>query len=628
MGPRTAAWPLRWLLPVFVALLTVVFFYPTLENGFVDWDDDKIIFENLNYRGLDWPELRWMSTTFYMGHYQPLSWMTLGLDYLLWGMDPFGYHLTSLILHAANAVIFYFIALRLLSAASPGAAAIPLRVAALFAALVFAVHPLRVESVAWVTERRDVLSGLFLLLCILCYLKSVAAAANAERRLWMASAVVVYGLSLLSKAAGMTLPAVLLVLDVYPLRRLGGRAEGWRGPAARKVWWEKAPFALLAVIFAVVALLAQREARALLSLETHGVAARFGQALFGIAFYLRKTIAPLNLSPIYGLPIQLKEADWLSFLLSGALALALTVIFVIGRRRWPAALASWICYLALLAPVLGLVQAGPQLAADRYTYLACLGWAILAGGVLLYLWPIGSDGAHLGNVAVFSAVLAAVIVAILGFLTWTQTQVWHDPLTLWKHAVSTYPQASRAHNNFGNALAHRERTAEAIAHYREALRIDPEYKEAHHNLGITLASRGDLAAAIEQYRAALRIDPNYKEARNNLGVALTYQEKLPEAVGEYRAALRIDPGYKEVHNNLGVALVNQGELTEAIAHYRAALSADPSYKAARYNLGNALADRGEVTAAIEQYREALRIDPGYEEARNNLNVLLEMQGKK
>ena len=233
-----------WLVPVLIAVLTGAAFFPALENGFVDWDDEKTLLDNPNYRGLGWDQLRWMFTTFYMGHYQPLSWMTFGLDYLLWGIDPFGYHLTNLLLHTANAVLFYFLTLRLLSLparAVPGEFA--LQVAAGFAALVFALHPLRVESVAWVTERRDVLSAFFLLWTILCYLRATAGAeGDSARWRWLSAAVIVYGLSLLSKAGGITLPVVLLVLDVYPLRRLGVEAGKWFGPAARQVWWEKVPF--------------------------------------------------------------------------------------------------------------------------------------------------------------------------------------------------------------------------------------------------------------------------------------------------------------------------------------------------------------------------------------------------
>lgn len=234
IGTRSGAWP---LLPLSVMTLAIVAFWPTFQNGFVDWDDDKMIVENPYYRGLGLSQVRWMITTFHMGHYQPLSWMTLGLDYLLWGTEPFGYHLTSLLIHSINAVVCYFIMLRLLRLVilvDSAASDLALRWAAWFGAMLFAIHPLRVESVAWITERRDVLSGLFFLLTILCYLKGVTPDNTASRRRpWMFSALSFYCLSLLSKATGITLPVALIILDVYPLRRLKMAGGEWLRPAAR-----------------------------------------------------------------------------------------------------------------------------------------------------------------------------------------------------------------------------------------------------------------------------------------------------------------------------------------------------------------------------------------------------------
>src|SRR5262249_9501949 len=238
-------WPavLRYSLPVLIIALTFIFFLPSLYNGFVDWDDVKLLLENTQYRALDWPHIRWMFGTFYMGHYQPLTWLTYALDYFLWGVDPFGFHLTSLALHCINALLFYFLALRLL-ALSLGVEPRPRsRPAAFFAALLFAIHPLRVESVAWVTERRDVLSGLFFLATLLCYLK--AAAADAKRERWLAAAVILYALSLLSKAAGRALAVGLVAVGAFPLRRLGSCT--WFAAEAPRVWCRQRPLAFFAL---------------------------------------------------------------------------------------------------------------------------------------------------------------------------------------------------------------------------------------------------------------------------------------------------------------------------------------------------------------------------------------------
>ena len=616
-GVRSAL--LRFSLPILIIALTFIFFLPSLYNGFVDWDDVKLLLENTQYRALDWPHIRWMFGTFYMGHYQPLTWLTYALDYFLWGLDPFGFHLTSLALHCINALLFYFLALRLL-ALSLGEEARPWsRLAAFFAALLFAIHPLRVESVAWVTERRDVLSGLFFLATLLCYLK--AAAADAKRERWLAAAVIFYALSLLSKAAGMTLPIVLVALDVYPLRRLGpGR---WFAPETRRVWREKVPFVILALVFAAPALSAQRDAGALLTLANYGIAKRVGQALFAPAFYLWKMIAPVDLSPIYAIPLHLEKPDWIFFGIGVAFDVALTAVLILYRRRWPALLAVWVCYLALLAPVLGFTQAGPQFAADRYTYLSCLGWALVAAAVLLRFIMKNQP-----LVRAAAAVVSAVIVLVLGALTWFQTQVWHDPLTLWRHAVAAYPRASKAQNSLANVLVQIGRPNEALEHYRRAIEIDPDYKEGHHNLGLTLAGRGDVAGAKREYGEALRIDPGYKEAHNNLAAVLFFEEDLAGAIDHYRRAIAIDPAFKEARNNLGVVLMNQGNVADAVAEYRAAIKIDPNYKEPHYNLGNALLEQGKVDEAVAEYRAAIKIDPNYEAARYNLGIAEEEQRKK
>src|SRR5262249_35499558 len=271
--PRARREHLRWLIPLLVVLATLVSFLPTLRNGFVDWDDPRILLDNPSYRGLGPSQLRWMFRTFHMGHYQPLTWLTYGLDYVLWGMDAFGYHLTSLVVHAANGVLFYLASVRLLSLVAPAArATVEGRLAAAFSALLFAIHPLRVESVAWATERRDVVAACFLLSGLLCYLRA-AAARKSARAGWLGGSVARYAAALLSSASGITLPLVLLVLDVFPLRRMTGGPRQWLrfGSASARALWEKVPFAVLALIAAVVALRAQAHAGALRPLHGYGV---------------------------------------------------------------------------------------------------------------------------------------------------------------------------------------------------------------------------------------------------------------------------------------------------------------------------------------------------------------------
>src|SRR6266571_4161992 len=618
--PRTPAkgWG-SWLVPALIAVVTFATFLPALHNQFVNWDDDKNFLENPHYRGLGWTQLTWMWTT-HMGHYIPLTWMTFGLDYLLWGMNPLGYHLTNLLLHAANAVVFFFITRRLLTRAlpSPSERGHTLAVSAAFAALVFAIHPLRVESVAWATERRDVLSGLFYLSAVLAYLR---ACDREERgRGWYWGAVALFAGALLSKSMAVNLPVVLMILDVYPLRRLG-ESIGWRSKPARRIYVEKIPFVLLAAVASAIAVMAQFSIHAALPLAQLSVPGRLAVSAYGLSFYLGKMIVPVNLSPLYELPRTV--SPWaMPFILSFGLAIAITAIVLPLRRRMLGLPAAWLAYLVVLLPVLGIFQSGPQIAADRYTYLAGLGWAILAGAGLLSCWR-SSRRSKTGTPANWLlAGIAFCVVVGLGVLTWNQVQVWHDSEKLWSHAAAIDPRSPVGQYSLGLALVRQGKLTEAIEHFKTALQIKPEYPDAHTNVGAALADQGKLAEAIDYYREALQSKPGYAIAHINWGVALAQQGKPAEAIEHYRQALQLKPDSAEAHANWGLALADQGKLAEAIDHYRQALQIKPESTEVHIIWGTALADRGRLAEASEHYRQALQIQPDHAAAQSNLlNVL-------
>jgi tetratricopeptide (TPR) repeat protein len=589
---RTSRW-VRGLVPWLIALVTSAAFLPTLENQFVNLDDDHNLLNNPHYRGLGGSQLRWMWTTFHMGHYVPLAWMTFGLDYLVWGMKPLGYHLSSLLLHAANAVMVYFVVRRILRAALPGLVEhrpAGLAISAAFAALLFALHPLRVESVAWATERRDVLSGLFYLVTILLYLQAHEREERGRGRYW--GIVALYACALSSKAIAVSFPVVALILDVYPLRRLGGPA-GWWGQPARRVYLEKIPFVLLAGVASALAILAQARSQAMTSLELLSVADRLAVAAYGLSFYLWKMIAPVNLSPLYELRADGVNPWVLPFLLSYGVVLTLTGLAWILRRRVPGFAAAWMAYVVTLLPVLGLFQSGPQMVADRYTYLAGLGWAILAGAGLLIWWPR------------LPRLLSGAVVGVLpglAALTWNQVQVWHDSERLWTHAVAIDRDSSLAQHSLGTALAEQGKRAEAIEHYRRALEIRPDFADALTNWGAVLAQQGKLAPAIEHLQHALRLRPDSAEAHTNLGGALAVQGKLAEAIEHLQHALRLEPDYAPAHSNLGFVLAQQGKRAEAIEHYRQALRIRPDYADAQSNLAEALRGLGREQEATDVAR--------------------------
>jgi tetratricopeptide (TPR) repeat protein len=597
---------LHWLVPLLVALVTLTAFWPALQNGFVNWDDDMNFLLNVHYRGLGLSELRWMFTTsIATGQWIPLTWLTLGLDYVLWGMRPIGYHLTSVLLHAANASVFFFITRRLLGAAGPELGARARALGAGAAALVFALHPLRVESVAWVTERRDVLSGLFFLLTLLGYLRAADGGGTGRRR-WLAASVGFYALALAAKAVVVTLPLLLVVLDVYPLRRLPARWRGWLAPAVRRVWAEKVPYGPLALVAAGVAAYALRVST--LAPDAYPLWAHVFIGAHSLCFYVWKTLLPLRLSPLYELPARI---DPLDPVLLGS------VVAVVGigagvwalRRRWPAGLAACAAYVLLLAPVSGLPRTiGPQLVATRYSYLSCLPWAVLAGAGLVSGWQLLRRSTP-GMLTLALAGLPVCIVIGLGVLTWNQVQVWHDSARLWSYTVAIGYGSPIAHNNWGAALNDQGNWPEAIAHFQQALRLNPDYAEAYNNWGLALAYQGKPAEAIVHFQQALRLQPDYADAHNNWGAALNNQGNWPEAIAHFQQALRLKPDDADAHTNWGWALAEQGEPTEAIEHFKEALRFKPDGAEAHTNWGVALLRQGELAEMMEQVLSIVPVRP-------------------
>src|ERR1043166_283977 len=621
--PLAGSFLIRFGLPLSIFVLTFVAFSPTLQNGFLNWDDEAILLDNPHYRGLSWSHIRWMFTTFHMSVYRPIAWLTMGLDYILWGMEPFGYHLTSLLFHCANAVLFYFVARRLLRLYMPTAASnLVLPMAAGFAALFFSLHPLRVEPVAWESGEDNLVAGFFFMLSLLCYLKATASVGWG----WMAGSVSCYGLSILSKALTVPLPLGLLVLDVYPLRRLNGDPRTWVERENRRTLWEKVPFLLLAVPVAIVAVLAKQSTGAVnLSAKISWVD-RLMQSLYGLAFYLWKTIIPLGLSPLYERPLPFDPWAW-PFLLSGVIVLAVTGCLGWLRHRWPGGLAAWVYYGAILLPTLGVITYGPQIVGDRYSYFPCLGWAVLAGAGVLYLWKSKADGRIQPAVFVSANALAVAFLIVLSVLSWQQTKIWHDSEKLWTYALALDQRSSFAHNNLGLVLAKRGALAEAIVEVRKAVEIDPASVESYTNLANFLAQQGSSKEAIAYLRRALEIDPNFASAHNTLGNVLADSGALDEAIEHFRQALGIDADSAMTHYNLARALAKRGDFAEALKEYRTALRINPTDPDIHNNLGLLLANRGSPDEAIQQFGEAVRVDPGYAKAYFNLGKIFAQQGR-
>lgn len=543
---------LRVAIPAVVAVLAFAVLTPALEGDFVNLDDRVNFVDNQAYRGVGPAQLAWMWTHF-DGHYQPVTWLSHGIEYRLFGLDPRAFHTTNLLLHAANAVLAYLLFLGLLGRAPALAAARGgdrMRLAAGVGALLFALHPLRVESVAWITERRAVLFLFFALLSLIFYLRSNAAGVGtARRRAAIAISTGCFALSMLSNALCMTLPVLLLVLDAYPLRRLRGLADV--APMVIEKW----PWFAVTIAGIGAQLFAQSAGDAIDPESTYGMADMLTQPGYRLAFYVWKTVWPTGLYPMYTLPL-VRDPWSTPYLLCGFGVLLVTLVLVASARRAPALLAGWVAFGLLLSPVLGLVQVGYHFASDRNTYLAGLVPALLIAGGLAWLWTRG-------RAVVPSALIAGLLIATYGAMSFEQSKIWLSSLTMWRHAVEYDPDNYVAHYGLGHELQSLGEVDLAIDHYTRAIFARDDDARFWYNRGVTFASKRALRRAILDFDQAIAIDPEHWMAYNNRGVARMMQSEYALAIDDFTRALDINPRQRSLYAARARAYEQLGDFASA-----------------------------------------------------------------
>jgi tetratricopeptide (TPR) repeat protein len=598
------------VLSVCILLAATVFlvFGRTYWYDFVNFDDDIYFFSNYHVKaGLTGNGALWAFRATDAFNWHPLTWLSLMLDAQLFGTGPAGPHLTNVILHAANAGLLFLLLKRLTGALWPSA----------FVSAMFALHPLHVESVAWVSERKDVLSGLFFMLTLLMYARYAQNSARSQVSgvRWLGScdywlAVLFFALGLMSKPMLVTVPFVLLLLDYWPLHRFDLTTF-------KRLLTEKLPFLALSTASCIATFLVQSRSGAVHSAKEISMTLRIENAFVSYARYLHKTFWPERLAVPYPHP---GIWPWETVVFSIALVFCVGIITLRLAPKAPFLVTGWFWFLGMLVPAIGLIQVGMQSMADRYTYLPLIGVFIM----LAWGWGAAFEHWRLPKPAMGS--LAVLVLAACTARTMDQLPYWKNSGTLFRHAIEVTEHNHTAYYNLGEYCSENDRLDEAIDNYLKAIQIRPDYYNALGNLGVLLAKRGELDEAIARIRESIRYKPDNTNYYN-LGNVLVAQHKLDEAVSAFTETLRLKPDYPEAHNNLANVLLEQGHLDAAIEHFNKAFEFDPDYAEAHFNLANVLARQGKSSDAIGQYQKAIKIKPGYADAHYNLGVVLARQGR-
>lgn len=598
------------LLGAGLVLVTVAVYAQVVHFDFVGIDDPDYVTENRHVLGgLTGTNIAWAFTSLEKANWHPLTWLSLMLDAELGGKDPFAFHLTNVVLHVANTLLLFGVLLKMTGRPGPSATV----------AAWFAVHPLHVESVAWVTERKDTLSTL------LGFASLAAYARYATRHSWgsYGLALLGFGLSLMAKPMLVTLPFILLLLEFWPLGR-------WNPASATRVgWWrsiplwDKAPFLALAAASGWITLHAQAKGASVGSFEHFPLGVRIANALVSYVHYAAKMLWPTGLAVQY--PYEFDVLSPLNVSLCALLLVSVTAASVWMARSRPYLLVGWLWYLVTLVPVIGLVQVGAQPMADRYTYVPLVGLflAIVWGAADLLPFERGTQRIRSGVLAA----AAIVTTILLAGTAHVQASHWRDTGELFTHALAVSPRNAMARNGLGLDCYERGELDSSVAHYREAIRISPRFVDAHINLAAALVRMGQPAGAASEYALALGLRPGDAETHANLGLVLTQMGRLAEAAGHFAEALRLAPGEPLAHKGLGYLLAQQGRNEEAAAHLRAGLEGNPEDAATRVNLATVEARLGRLGEAAAQLDLALRIEPNNVAARINLGILLVQQGR-
>jgi tetratricopeptide (TPR) repeat protein len=569
-----------------LVLLTSVVYWQVRDFEFILFDDPLYISDNSHIQdGLTFKNLFWATKAVYASNWHPITWISHLMDVELFGMNPGAHHLTSLIVHLVNSMLLFIILKRLTG----------ITWASGFAAALFAVHPINAESVAWVSERKNLLCTFFFMITIWAYVRWVEKP-GFNRYLLI---TVFFIIGLMAKPMLVTLPFVLLLIDFWPLERIR-RINGKRGRTeAIKLFREKIPLFVLSLGSSMLTFLVQQSSGAVRSFESLPFQTRIANALISYVRYLGKLLSPHHFAVVY--PYSQDMPVWQ---VGGSLVLLIVITWISIRfiRHYPYVFVGWFWFFGSLIPVIGLIQVGSQAMADRYAYIP------LIGPFILIAWGIrdATIKLRLGKIGVAS--VAVALISVLAAITHQQAGNWKDSITLFQHAVNETSNNHIAHHNLALALMAQDRIDEAISHLNRALEFKPVFPKAHNNLAIALAKLGRYSEAIRHYTEALRLQPDWGGALYNLGNALSALDRFEDAIKEYRKSLAVSPNDAEIYNNLGNALFHKGNLDEAIQYYQRALTLKPDHVPALLNTAKAYTKKDEYGSARCYYRKAIAFE--------------------
>jgi len=591
----------KCLLFIVFAVTVFALYGQVTTFDFVSFDDFVYVKDNRVVRnGLTLDGLTWAFSAVNASNWHPLTWISHMIDVELFGMSPGKHHLTNVLLHLANSMLLFIFLERTTGAYWRSA----------IVAALFALHPLHVESVAWISERKDVLSTLFWMLTMLSYSWYVQKRSVA-RYLSTASC---FALGLMAKPMLVTLPFVLLLLDIWPLKRaeivVDVSNDRLKAPQSLQYFshpqgvyrliLEKIPLLIMALAVSGLALYAQAAGGSVSPLDRLDMAARMQNALVSYGTYLWKVIFPTNLSVFYPYPKTFSTPAVMGSLI---LLLVLSSCIVLRSKKFPYLITGWFWYLGTLVPVIGIIQVGSQSLADRYTYIPLIGIFIMV------TWGLADSVARWRTGRAALGIVSAVLLAIFAMMTWKQVSVWKDSESLFRHALSVTNGNYLAYNSLGVALFGKGNVDEAIGNYQDAINLKRDYVNAHCNLGVALASRRQYAEALVHYEECLRIRPGYPDARYNMAIALEGMGRRDEALVQYRLILQEYPEHENAHNNMGYLLASRGDLDGAVRHYLEALKTDPHNIRVQINLSDALLQKGDMEEALMYVENALSTEP-------------------